>query len=434
MKLSTFLNERAEEILAEWEAFAKTLEPASLLMSSEALRDHAHHMLKAIAIDIDSVQSDAGQIDKSHGDLPGRFPKSAAAIHGTLREVSGFSLVQLTAEFRALRASVLRLWLPHVDKFNHEVHEDLVRFNEAVDQALAESAVTFSAHNDQTRERFLAILGHDLRTPLSAISMTGSLLMRSTTTDGNAAMGKRLLRSAATMSTMVNDLLEYSRSQLGGKMPMTPSLSNMDDIAQAALNDATLASPDCHFEFHADGDLSGIFDDVRLQQVIVNLLTNAAQYRAHGTNVVLRLQGEIDDVSISVTNFGIMIPEKALESIFSAMVQLPVEGEQARRPRTSLGLGLFIARETTLAHGGSIRVTSDDTLGTTFSVRIPRTPAGSGIKRIPHAAGIWGAIGRPAARTRTPRRSRFARASRNGKTCRTSCRRRPSAAGQHRHS
>jgi signal transduction histidine kinase len=375
MKLSRFLTDRAEDILVEWEAFAKTLEPAAILMSSAALRDHASQMLKAIALDIDSLQSDAQQTAKSQGDAPSKFPNSAASIHGTLREVSGFSLVQLTAEFRALRASVLRLWLPHVREFNEDIHDDLMRFNEAVDQALAESAVTFSEHNDKTRERFLAILGHDLRTPLSAISMTGSLLVRSNSAEGNAAIGKRLVRSAATMSTMVNDLLEYSRSQLGGKMPMAPSPSDMGDIAQAALHDAALAHPDCAFEFHSDGDLSGIFDGVRLQQVIVNLLTNAAQYRARGTAITLNVEGAQDEVAIAVTNLGPAIPADALKTIFSAMVQLPVDGEQPGRPRTSLGLGLFIARETALAHGGSIQVSSNDVDGTTFTVRIPRAPA-----------------------------------------------------------
>ncbi|MCZ2497952.1 sensor histidine kinase [Xylophilus sp. Kf1] len=372
MKLSRFLVERAEDILVEWEAFAKTLQPAATLMSSEALRDHAHQMLKAIALDIESEQSHAEQVAKSHGDGPEKFARSAAAIHGTLRELSGFSLVQLTAEFRALRASVLRLWLPGNREFTQAVHEELVRFNEAVDQALAESAVTFSEHTNQTRERFLAILGHDLRTPLAAISMTGTLLQRSKSGEGHAATGTRLLRSAANMSTMVNDLLEYSRTQLGGKMPMSPAPADMGDIVESALHNASLAYPECDFELRMEGDLAGDFDDVRLQQVIVNLLGNAAQYRAKGSNVILRVSGDADEVGIAVTNRGSAISEEALSTIFSAMVQLPVEGEQPGRPRTSLGLGLFIARETTLAHGGSIGVSSTDEAGTTFTVRIPR--------------------------------------------------------------
>lgn len=373
MRLSQFLTEHIEEVLVEWETFAKTLEPAALLMTSEALRDHAKQIVHAIALDIEAHQTLAEQEEKSHGDGSRKLSNSAASIHGTLREVSGFSLIQLTAEFRALRASVLRLWLPHVAQFNEEVHQELVRFNEAVDQALSESAVTFSQHNNHTRERFLAILGHDLRTPLSAISMTGVLLERSASAEDNLAIGKRLVRSAATMSTMVNDLLEYSRTQLGGKMPMSPAPANMADIIQAALHDARSAHPDCIFVSDVDGDMSGDFDYVRLQQVFVNLLTNAAQYHAKGTDIVLKVTGEREHVTISVTNFGPAIPPESLDSIFSALVQLPVDGEQPGRPRTSLGLGLFIARETTLAHGGTIEVSSTEVGGTTFTVRIPRT-------------------------------------------------------------
>ena len=174
------------------------------------------------------------------------------------------------------------------------------------------------------------------------------------------------------MTTMVNDLLEYSRTQLGGKMPMAPTPGNMGDIVQAALHNAASANPDCIFELNSRGDLSGVFDDVRLQQVVVNLLANAAQYRAKGTHVVLDVTGELDDVVLAVTNRGPAIPAESLKTIFSAMVQLPVDGEQPGRPRTSLGLGLFVARETALAHGGSIHVASTDAEGTMFTVRIPR--------------------------------------------------------------
>lgn len=375
MRLSRFLTERAEEILREWVAFAKTLEPAALGMTSEALRDHAHQMLEAIALDIETAQSPAEQIEKSHGRFTSHFSRTATSVHGTLREVSGFSLVQLAAEFRALRACVLRLWLPHVEEFNSAVHEELVRFNEAVDQALAESAATYSAQTNRTRERFLAILGHDLRTPLAAIGLTGAALERSTSVAANETTGRILRRSAATMSAMINDLLEYSRTQLGGKMPVALVPANMGGIIQAALHDARTAHPECTIESHLRGDLAGSFDGVRIQQVVLNLLINAVQYRDPGTAVLLDVEGRRDDVVIAVSNKGPSIPPEAIDTVFSAMVQLPSGGERAGSPSTSLGLGLFIAREITLAHGGSIHVSSTDQEGTTFRVCIPREMA-----------------------------------------------------------
>lgn len=373
MKLSTYINANSEQILTAWDSFAETLFPAAMGMTRQSLRDHAKQMLLAIAIDIDTPQNEIEGVEKSLGHATDKFPTSAASIHGTLRENSGFTLVQLTAEFRALRASVLRLWLAEIVVFNKDVTEDIVRFNEAVDQALAESAVTFSDRGSETRDRFLAILGHDLRTPLSAISMAGLLLTRlPDDASRNVATGQRLTRSAATMTAMVNDLLEYSRTQLGGKMPIAPRTCDMGEVAQAAVHDARLANPECVFELALGQNLVGEFDAVRMQQVIMNLLANAAQYRQANTAVHAALSGNHDSVCVSVSNEGTPIPPESLKTIFSAMVQLAVGEESAGRPSTSMGLGLFVAREIALAHGGSIDVASTAKGGTVFSVELPR--------------------------------------------------------------
>jgi signal transduction histidine kinase len=375
LKLSRYITDHTEDILYAWDEFAQTLEPAAASMTRSALRDHARQMLVTIAADIDTDQKESEGVEKSLGKAPDSSSSSAASIHGTLREDSGFTLVQLAAEFRALRASVLRLWLAEVVIFDKAVTRDIVRFNEAVDQALAESAVTFSERSSDTRDRFLAILGHDLRTPLSAISMAGQLLMRSPEdASKNLATGQRLRRSAAMMTAMVNDLLEYSRTQLGGKMPVARAAIDMGEIAQAAVQDARLANPECVFELELGTDLFGEFDAVRVQQVIMNLLANAAQYRQARTPVHVVLSGSDDSVSISVANEGVAIPPESLKTIFSAMVQLPVDGESASRPSTSMGLGLFVAREIAMAHEGSIDVTSTSKGGTAFVVTLPKHP------------------------------------------------------------
>ncbi|MDO9361260.1 MAG: HAMP domain-containing sensor histidine kinase [Polaromonas sp.] len=373
MKLSQYITDHTEEILAAWDSFAQTLEPAASGMTQQALRDHARQMLTAIALDIDTIQNESDGVQKSLGHAPETFPQSAASIHGTLREDSGFTLVQLTAEFRALRASVLRLWLAEVVTFDKKVTTDIVRFNEAIDQALAESAVTFSDRGAETRDRFLAILGHDLRTPVSAVSMAGQLLVRSPDdASRNVIIGERLRRSAATMTAMVSDLLEYSRKRLGGAMPHVPEAGDMGEIVQAAVHDSRLANPDCDFDLQLQGDLNGRFDRVRMQQVVTNLLANAAQYRAPATRVAVDVAGEDGKLLVVVRNLGRPIPAESIKTIFSALVQLPMEGDAAGRPSTSMGLGLYVAREIAVAHGGSIDVTSGAPQGTVFTVTIPR--------------------------------------------------------------
>ena len=371
MRLSLFISENLDDILREWVSFATTLEPAASKMSTLALQDHAKAILQAIVLDMESHQSQLEQYEKSRGLAPDEGVTSAASVHGALRQLDDFSLVQLSGEFRALRATVLRLWLPRVESMSAVMVGEMIRFNEAIDQALAESIVTYSARSDQSRELFLAILGHDLRAPLSTMALASEQLLRpGLTPDQVPVVGARVRRSARLMTGMVEDLLGFTRTQLGSPMPVTPGAADIRQICAAAMEDAGATHPGTSFEMQADGDLRGPFDSIRLHQLITNLLVNAAQYGARGRPVVLTALREAGDVVIHVTNQGPPIPEASWRSIFKPLIQLPA-GEDDTRPRTSLGLGLFVAREIALAHGGSIEVKSGESEGTTFTVRIP---------------------------------------------------------------
>ncbi|MDB5842762.1 MAG: putative two-component sensor histidine kinase [Polaromonas sp.] len=377
MKLSTFITAHIEKILFEWDVFAKTLFPALPAPPQNLLRDHAREILQAIVIDLDTHQTAEQQAEKSKGQADEDVDKkSAAAIHGTLRQASGFTLTQLAAEYRALRATVFRLWLPHMQPGTQDSSTDMMRFNEAMDQALAESVVTYSENADRTRDTFLAILGHDLRSPLFTMKLAGSYLMRPAIgTEATREMGVRVARSAANMTAMVNDLLEYARTQLGGGIPLTLLTEDMARICQAALDDAQAGYPDCPFELEASGDLSGFFDRARLQQLFSNLLNNAAQYRDDTRAVTITALGDADSITVQVCNHGPVIPAPSLQAIFDPLVQLSVEqGLQEGAPSSSLGLGLFIAREITMAHGGTITVASNEHSGTVFTVKLPRMP------------------------------------------------------------
>lgn len=373
MKLTAFITENMDIILLEWEAFAATLEPAASQMTALALRDHAKGILQAIALDIATRQNPAEQFEKSQGRAPEDDDiESAASIHGALRHDSNFSLLQLSGEFRALRATVLRLWLPKVSTMSPTTTYEMVRFNEAIDQALAESVVTYSARADHTRELFLAVLGHDLRAPLSTLSMAGQLLTSDQTpAEQVGAIGLRVERASRLMSLMVDDLIGYTRTQLGAGMPTIPGPADVREICHAAVEDASATHPGSQFDVELTGELDGMFDAVRLHQLFTNLLINAAQYGGRDDPVTVRARADAGTVIIEVNNRGATIPAASLQSIFRPLIQLPAEGGDDR-PRTSLGLGLFIAREIAIAHGGSIVVSSNDASGTTFTVRLPR--------------------------------------------------------------
>jgi signal transduction histidine kinase len=191
-------------------------------------------------------------------------------------------------------------------------------------------------------------------------------------------IGARVARSAAAMTTMVNDLLEFARTQLGGRMPISPSLGDLGEICKTAVEDASAAHPQCKFELSTKGEMIGDFDAARLAQLFSNLLNNAAQYRTDDQPVSITACGDADTAVVQVKNFGRQIPEASLKSIFDPLVQLAISDDHKAPNATSIGLGLFIAREIASAHGGSIGAESSLECGTVFTVRLPRVSLNEG--------------------------------------------------------
>lgn len=373
MNISKFIIDHTERLLVEWEAFATTFGAAADKMSSLELRDHAKQILEFIAEDIQRVETKEQTEEKSHGKegAPGQGD-NASTIHGRLRFASGFTLQQLIAEYRALRASVLKLWQEDRCDASEAHVKDMMRFNEAIDQSLADAAVAYSDKLNETRDIFLAILGHDLRSPLAATATAGTYLTRPGAFDIRVQqVGIRVKRSAATMNSMVNDLLALARTQLGEGIPIKRIECDLLEMCQWAIEDANAAYPRARFELDATGELMGLFDGARLQQLLTNLANNAAQYGAPGEPIGIKIVGEDDRIVLAVRNRGPAIPPAALPHLFTSLVQLPAKRGDTRPP-SSLGLGLYIAKQIAVAHGGDIAVHSDDLNGTVFTAELPR--------------------------------------------------------------
>ena len=144
MRFFVFIEANQAEILDGWDDFAKTLFPAREWYLG---RDHAALMLAEISADMRRDQTDQEEVDKSRGGVsPFHSEDSAANIHGTARSDDGLNVSQLVAEFRSLRALIMRLWLPQIDVFSHEVISDIIRFNESIDEAVADSITSHSAN------------------------------------------------------------------------------------------------------------------------------------------------------------------------------------------------------------------------------------------------------------------------------------------------
>lgn len=372
MRLADFIVENIEPILQAWEDFAKTMTPASDTMDSAALRDHAEQMLHTIAADLRTSQTIKEQIAKSHGEAPLAELETPAETHAIIRQSSGFTIGQMVSEYRALRTSVLMLWMPHSNPGNKGEMLDIIRFNEAVDQALAESVVSYSGAVDAARNIFLGILGHDLRSPLGAILLSSEVLLRAGDLPAKPTkIASRIYTSVKRASKIVGDLLDFTRTQLGSGIPIQPSSCDLALACEGMVEEARAYHPECQIDFECAEPVIGSFDNPRMEQVIANLIGNAVQHgdELQPISVVLRSDGEIAE--LAVTNQGPPITPDAIASIFNPMVRHLQSGNLEYGSGAGLGLGLHIASAIVSAHHGSIEVFSKAGLGTTFTVRIP---------------------------------------------------------------
>ncbi len=228
MRLGPFIVQNMQRIVQEWESFAATILPAARSMESLALRDHAQEILEAIVKDLSTPQTGDEQAAKSKGLAPKRIgaPETAAQTHAFLRARSGFDIRQLASEYRALRASVLRLWMEDCHPAAPDL-DDMIRFNEAMDQALAESIDFFSAHVERARNLLLGMLGHDMRSPLQTIKMTATFLSALNAGEKVSDAASRLISSGSRIQALVNDLLDFNRSNLGLGISVTPKAADM---------------------------------------------------------------------------------------------------------------------------------------------------------------------------------------------------------------
>jgi signal transduction histidine kinase len=377
MRLADFILANVEPVLVEWEAFARTVWPGAETDPSE-LRDHAADILRATAWDMKSTQSAAQQSDKSRGEggdgAASARVDGASDDHAIGRVRSGFDLMTLVAEYRALRASVIRLWRASRPSADLRDLEDLTRFNESIDQSLTEAVRSYTQRVDRSRQMFLAILGHDLRNPLHSIMMSADAVAAAHPADPDAShMASRISASVTAMAGMINDLLDFTSTGLGARIPLSPGATDLKRLCQEVVDEMRAAHPERTLRFQPHGgDLTGDWDAARLRQVVSNLLGNAVQHGAAGSPVDLIVGGHETEVHVAVRNEGPPIPRDDFATIFDPLVRGSTPESRTRRRPGSIGLGLYIAREVVAAHGGTLDVTSSAEAGTVFTARLPR--------------------------------------------------------------
>ncbi|MGL6244533.1 ATP-binding protein [Pseudomonas sp.] len=375
MRLSDFITENLEPILQAWEDFARTIDTPGAPLDTKALRDHAEQMLHAIVLDLRTKQSADEQIAKAQGNAPATDEETPAETHAVTRLMAGFTIDQMVSEYRALRTSVLSQWLKKVKAgtpLDVDV-DDMTRFHEAIDQALAESIASYSRAVEASRNVFLGILGHDLRTPLGAILLGADVLRRSEGLGVRATkISAQIYTSVKRASQIVGDLLDLTRCQMGPGIPVKKKALDLLPLCERIVDElrAFHTNTDILFEKKASAD--GEFDGARMEQVFSNIISNAVQHGDNRHPIEVTLNVSKDSVIFSVHNSGKPIPDDVLPFIFNPMGRFSQHSIVDHGPSEGLGLGLFIASEIVASHGGVIEVFSSQEHGTTFLVRVPK--------------------------------------------------------------
>lgn len=377
MRLSDFIVSENESILREWENFAQTLEPAAKNMTSKELRNHAAVLLGIIAKDISTVQTAKEQFEKSRGEEPGEHEDAG---HGIARLESRFTIEQLVSEYRALRSSVLRLWARSAALKSPNDVEDIIRFNEAIDQLLAASVFSFAkAKREQDnaesigRSNFLAMLGHELRNPLAPISTAASVLKK--TAEANPIIDKVsniLARQVAHMASLIDDLLDVSRVTRGLieiKLEILDIREVIDFAVEQALPKINARRHNLDVSTPSKPTIVQA-DKIRATQIFTNLLTNAAKYTPDGGHICLKVTLGHDEVIISVEDNGVGMTPEFIPEAFNLFAQAERTPD---RSQGGLGLGLALVKTLVELHGGQVSCASEGLgKGSQFTVRLPR--------------------------------------------------------------
>ncbi len=363
-RLAGLLKARREQLLSNWtrRVVEDPRVPEAGRLAEPDLRDHLPQLLDEVILRLETING---------GEASGREigGSSSAREHARQRGALGYRLTEALRELSHFRAAVVDLCIDEQVALELDAAQLL---HAAIDECMIVGAdeleraeVEAVLRQGEFRERFMGILGHDLRNPLQAIVfVTAALLKQEDTTAAQARLLQRINGSAARMGRMIGDLLDVTRVRLGGGLPLSPAPAQLGDVARQVIDELRAANPGRAVQLAAE-DVSGTWDADRIAQVISNLVGNALEHGPPDRPVRVSVRRDGDGAVVAVSNEGAPIAPEVLPGIFDPFVR----GAPAIRPG-GLGLGLFIAQHIVAAHRGTITVASAPA-ETTFTVWLP---------------------------------------------------------------
>lgn len=370
-KLSVVLAEHRAGILEAW--MRRVLDdpavPEAHRLPVPALRDHIPRLLDEL---IAALERERPIRDEEAAGY--RFGKTIIPVeHARQRVGAGYTLASALRELSHFRSVLLEFALGELQdgpvdtagvRLMHAALDECMAFSAAEMEREAHGALALER---ELRERFIAVLAHDLRSPLSNVIMATELLLRQRLPEEQVRSLERILRGGQRIGRMVGDLLDFAEVR-SGQIGLRRSRANLRELCGDIVENLQAAHPNRQIVFESQGDGAGEWDPNRLAQILSNLVGNALDYGPADVPVTLALHEEGADAVLEVHNAGPAIPAEDLPHLFEPFRR----GSAGAQPKGGLGLGLYISSEIAKAHGGAIEVRSRDAEGTSFRVRLPR--------------------------------------------------------------
>jgi signal transduction histidine kinase len=385
MRLAAFILANLRPLLENWDDHARS---AGVTLDRTALRNHAEQILREVARDMGTTQSPDEQRTKSEGDAPTVTGPTPASIHGTGRFDEGFDLNQLFGEYRALRATVMRQWGQALHPDSRIDPREIVRFNEAIDQAISESVERFTLKHGEAISTFMSTMSHELRSPLNAVIGFTEVVLKGMAGPLNPEQIRQLgmaKSGAYHLLSLINDVLDLSKLA-AGQLGANAEAFDVTESVKRVIASVKAVADAKHLSLRCDispelGDL--VSDQRRVEQVLLNLLNNAVKFTDEG-GVTLSVQPVADAISstsaldrsairFQVTDTGIGIKPEDMWILFEPFRQ--VDNGRARHGEGT-GLGLVISQRLAKFLGGEIVVESQWRNGSTFTFTLPLTQDG----------------------------------------------------------
>jgi two-component system, sensor histidine kinase and response regulator len=305
--------------------------------------------------------------------MPGMDGYELAEILRGNPRTSGIPLIFMTAAAQERTRAFRGYQAGAVDFLNKPINPDILRGKVEVFAQLFAQKKQIQQRMEELRdalqmnELFISVLGHDLRTPLSAVMNGAELIQHLGKDDKVNDIACRIFSSAERMENMVSQLLDVAKIRSGG-IALTKAHADLREVGERIVGEMEQVAPDCDIRLRCVGETQGFFDPDRMAQIVSNLVSNAVQHGDGGCPVEICVDGtDGERVCVRVRNQGVM-PPHMLENVFKPYYSA---GEKPGS-RSGLGLGLYIVKEFVTAHKGSVSVESSTENGTVFEVALPR--------------------------------------------------------------